>query len=117
MGLLQPEMPGWWPAGDWIGWVARTDQGHYGHRARKTTWLYVAHCTLPELVWTPCEQRLPPRTWSTEEERRRIVKTGMVQVMGRAERDRTPPAFRDLLLSIARTSRVNADGWRGVVRA
>jgi hypothetical protein len=40
-GLLPPPRNGGWvAAGDMIGWTCCVEQGHYGHRARKATWLY-----------------------------------------------------------------------------
>jgi hypothetical protein len=44
------------------------------------------------------------REATTEAERRRARRTGVVQNMSKNQRRATPPAFRDLLLSIARTA-------------
>lgn len=85
--LRAPPPSGWGPAGRGE-WVCRVEQGHYGHLARKPTWLYVSgvpHERLPVLVEGPSVMR----------------KT--IEMMGKRERQATPPAFRDLLLSIARS--------------
>lgn len=51
-GLIPPMRGGGWSAaGDGVGWTCCVEQGHYGHRARKATWLYAAHVTLPALTW------------------------------------------------------------------
>jgi hypothetical protein len=49
--IAPPRCGGWVTAGDWIGWTCCVEQGHYGHRARKATWLYAVRCELPSLVW------------------------------------------------------------------
>jgi len=107
-GLLAPPRDGgWFPAGDLIGWTCCVEQGHYGHRARKATWLYAAGVSsLPSLRWgaSVASVRLDAGYHSAEE-RRRAVKTGACQRMGKRERAATPPAFRDLLLSVARGAR------------
>jgi hypothetical protein len=42
-------------------------------------------------------------------ERRKAVKRGAVERLTKAERIVTPPAFRDLLLGMARTARVRSE--------
>lgn len=83
------------------------EQCHYGHFARKPTWLYACGVTLPELNWTRAEQRLHPTALAKHgyEKARRI---GMVAMIGGKDkkviRDRTPIEFRNLLISIAKAS-------------
>lgn len=100
-----PRIGGWVPAGDGIGWTCCVEQGHYGHKARKATWLYSAWCELPELLWgkSAATVRLDQGFHSTEE-RRRAVKTGICQRMSGWQLAATPIPFRDLLLGIARTA-------------
>lgn len=99
-----PRAGGWVRAGLWQpGWTCCVEQGHYGHRAPKPTWLYAIGDDLPELRWGPCGKR-PDMTGMTEAERRRAIKTGICQRLSRKQRAATPPEFRDLLLSIARAS-------------
>lgn len=98
---------GWQPADMLGGWTCYVEQGHYGHSSRKPTWLYAFGVTLPDLEWSLGEQRLPE--WMIErygyEKARRI---GVVAMVGGKDKTRirnaTPPAFRDLLISIARTA-------------
>ena len=51
-GIIAPLRGGGWSAaGDGLGWTCCVEQGHYGHRARKATWLYAVGCELPSLRW------------------------------------------------------------------
>ena len=59
--VAPPKRGGWVPAGDWIGWTCCVEQGHYGHKARKATWLYAVGCDLPELQWGPRTRRTRSR--------------------------------------------------------
>ena len=93
--LTKPLRDSWQFAGRANEWVTECSQSAYGHRARKRTWLiYVGQRTPPEIDWSD-----PPGThqcgWFD-----RIKPT-----LGRVEASATPPAFRDLLLSLARHSR------------
>lgn len=108
--LMTPPRSGGWVSADWLGgWTCYVEQGHYGHMARKPTWLYAFGCELPSLEWGVGEQRIHPRALELHgyEKARRI---GMMAMVGGKDktrvRDATPPAFRDLLLSIARTAKV-----------
>lgn len=106
-GLVSPGARGWIEADRYGGRTCQVEQGHYGHMARKATWLYAAHVACPELIWGPSEQRLPQ--YAVERygyaKARRIG--AMAAVGGKDKtkiRNATPPAFRDLLLSIASTA-------------
>jgi len=118
-GILEhPEASKAWPAfgiptpprnGGWIacldgGYTCCVEQGHYGHRARKATWLYVYGFKPPSLIWGPSSkrERLDEGFHSTEE-RRRAVRTGICQRLSDKQRKATPIAFRDLLLDMARS--------------
>lgn len=104
-GLIRPPRTGGWvAAGDGGGWTCCVEQGHYGHRARKATWLYCAGArVLPSLAWGASSQsaRLD-NGYHSAEERRRATRTGICQRLSRAQRLATPIPFRDLLLEIAR---------------
>lgn len=90
-GLAPPPPFGWAPAGvtpsrDGTGaWVAQVDQGHYGHRAPKRTWLLAVTSTRPA-----------PLVWGVSSA------SGRVEVMGKRERAATPRAFAEVLVTIAR---------------
>ncbi len=78
------------------GWVTEVDQGAYGHRARKRTWLFFVGEDPPELDWQEAESD--------------VIVSGFLHHAGTDETRRvrpkevssTPPAFRDALLAMAR---------------
>ena len=96
-GIPQPKARGWQRTFDG-DWITEVDQAAYGHRARKSTWLlYNGDNQPPELNWR-CERG----THQIGQFDKKLP------VMAKAEALATPPAFRDLLLSIARTAHSEA---------
>lgn len=107
---LPPRSGGWVVADFQGGWTCCVEQGQYGHRARKATWLYAHGVELPSLRWGKAPGdfvRLDEGFHSTEE-RARAIKTGACQRLSKNQRAATPIEFRDLLLSIARSAPVRA---------
>lgn len=103
-GLMAPPPTGGWvAAGDWRGWTCHVEQGHYGHTALKATWLYAVDVDLPSLAWGVSEA--VPYESGTTHKRRGQVRRKPVELMAKADRIVTPPAFRDLLLAMARSAR------------
>ncbi|MDP3703591.1 MAG: hypothetical protein Q8R78_04325 [Candidatus Omnitrophota bacterium] len=104
-----PRNGGWVPAGLLHpgAWTCCVEQGHYGHLARKATWLYLCGVeSPPELKWGTSGQRLKiDDGYHSAEERRRAVRTERCQRLSRRQRAETPVAFRDLLLDMARNAR------------
>jgi len=109
--LCVPPRAGGWVVADWHGgWTCCVDQGHYGHRAQKATWLYaVGVHPLPMLTWgkSPRGVRLDEGFHSAEE-RRRAIRTGACQRLSKRERAETPIPFRDVLLGMARQVELRA---------
>lgn len=105
-GLMPPPRSGGWVNADLLGgWTCCVEQGHYGHRARKATWLYAFGVALPSLPWGPSRATIRlDAGFHSAAERARAVKTGACQCMSKRERAATPVLFRDLLLSIATTA-------------
>jgi hypothetical protein len=106
-----PRSGGWVSAGPCGGWTCCVEQGHYGHTARKATWLYACHVDLPELIWGPCtdRQRLDEGFHSkAERDAARAAGIKPRKRLSTRENLSTPIAFRDVLLSIARTARTQA---------
>lgn len=103
-GLNLPPRGGSWVNADFLGgWTCCVEQGAYGHRARKATWLYAHGVELPSLKWGAAEGdflRLDDGFHSAEA-RRRAIKTGACQRLSKNQRARTSVPFRDLLLAIA----------------
>lgn len=107
-GLNTPPREGGWIVADFYGgWTCCVEQGRYGHYARKPTLLLVYGLRdLPELRWGKSEARLDPvvvaRMGLT-----RAKRLGEVGARGGGTDSKprigTPPAFRDLLISIARS--------------
>lgn len=80
------------------GWVTEVSQRAYGHRARKATWLYAVVDSPPLLDWSS-----PPPIATVSY----LTNHGGGDLprLTKNEAKATPPAFRDLLLSIARSAR------------
>lgn len=103
-----PREGGWVKSANGLGWICQVEQGWYGHKARKKTWLYCVNFreTPPApLHWGPAPGdfvRLDSG-FHSKEERARAVKTGACQRLSKKERAATPLAFRDALLAIVRT--------------
>lgn len=88
--LPQPAASGWTGYIIGEGWTCEVDQAHYGHPANKRTWLYYVGPDPPALAWG------------------RAAFTGRTVRNdgggGRDQRSRTPVAFRDALLGMARSA-------------
>lgn len=104
--LPHPDPAGGWQRDIHGGWCCHVEQRWYGHRARKATWLYAVGCNLPSLQWGPGPA---PDAYASESLGRRgdgsVCRRSVVDRMGRRERSATPPAFRDVLLAMARSVR------------
>ncbi len=76
-------------------------QGHYGHRARKMTWLYAILEHYPELIRGPSKGGVRLGLgYHSKEERARAIKTGVCQRLSKRQRTLTPIPFRDLLIGM-----------------
>lgn len=99
-GLPRPHSGGGWSRAFCGGWVAHVEQRHYGHRARKATWLYSYGFNPPALMWGPGPE---PEAWiSADRPRAELAARGIGQLSKR-EAKATPIPFRDLLLDMARS--------------
>lgn len=96
--LPSPDPDGGWLRGECGGSVCHVEQGNYGHRARKATWLYAHHVDpIPDLVWGR-SSATRWASWAGNHNRGKVVER-----LSKRERNATPAAFRDLLLDIARS--------------
>ena len=100
-GLQRPVFGHWTqdPDGAWVTEVA---QGTYGHRARKLTWLYVVGPRPPDLDW----RVIAP---SAQVSFCKNHGNSLLPRLSKREASATPPAFRDLLLSLARACSIQED--------
>jgi hypothetical protein len=102
-GLPVPPRTGGWTRGLCGGWTAHVEQGRYGHPAKKATWLY-AHgaAALPSLRWgfNPGQKSAALVSWCGNRTRADEVRPRV----GKDAAAKTPPAFREVLLSIARSA-------------
>lgn len=101
-GLVRPPKTGGWIEADERGWTCCVEQGHYGHLARKATWLYAVDTHRPELIWGPAKGVRLDEGFHSAAERARAAKTGACQRLSKRQRTLTPDPFRDLLLSLVR---------------
>lgn len=105
---VPPRTGGWIKAYNFGGMTCCVEQKTYGHHARKPTMLYSAGCDLPELAWGETapvyDQNLIAKKGIDY-----VKKLGEVGTKGGGKdshwRIYTPPAFRDILISIASTAR------------
>lgn len=84
------------------------EQGHYGHAARKATWLYVSKVPinyLPDLIRGPSQGRRLDEGFHSKAERDAARAAGIKPIKRLSTRENlaTPPAFRELLISLARS--------------
>lgn len=100
-GLNRPPRSGGWARASIcdIGWVCHVEQGQYGHRARKATWLYTCGTDLPSLRWG----KSAATAWCVWADYDRPGARD-VKRLERKERSATPPEFRDVLLAMARSA-------------
>ncbi len=105
-GLVKPLPQGW--IGDGIGFVCQVEQGNYGHRARKATWLYAVSSEIPSLIWNESTGVRMDEGFHSNEERARARAMGIkpLKRLSKRQRIHTPIEFRDLLIEIARGARL-----------
>lgn len=108
-----PHPGGSWQQGIDGGWTCHIEQGRYGHKAKKATWLYAYGVTdLPPLKWgqTPDSEITAMVSWCANHTKKfghhRASKYGEYAVLrdriGKKAAAATPELFRDLLIAIAR---------------
>lgn len=104
---IPPRSGGWVRADEFGGWTCCVEQGRYGHYARKPTLLYAVGVHLPELAWGKSEPVYPD--WAIEKYGLdKCKRAGELAFKGggkdNAHRIGTPAAFRDILISMARSA-------------
>ena len=100
-----PPRDGCWVNSDFNGgWTCCVEQVRYGHKARKATWLYAFGCYPPSLYWGSSLDCEPTGVVASSKARRK-AKIGLQKITNK-EALASPIAFRDLLISIARSAKV-----------
>lgn len=102
-GLPIPNWKGGWSEPDMYGGrSACVAQGHYGHMARKMTWLYGVGINFRnDLKWGPSKDGIRLDVgYHSKEERARAIKTGVCQRLSKRQRTLSPEPFADLLISL-----------------
>lgn len=111
-GLPVPSNHGWSAPDAFGGRSCRVEQGFYGHRARKPTWLYaVGIDPWPELVWGFDNPEDIARTGRRGSDRQVGKARAETEILSKHERAATPAAFRDILIAMAMTAHPNP-GYR-----
>lgn len=107
-GLRRPTRGWGWQRDGFEQWVCCVEQGHYGHPARKATWLYyVGRNPPPDLIWGPSQGQRLDEGFHSKEERAAARAEGRqpVKRLSTKQNLATPIPFRDLLLSLVEHSR------------
>ncbi len=99
-GLAAPPRTGAWIMADFCGgWTCCLEQGRFGHRARKPTWLYLNGIKPPSLDWSASTMTLD-RQARVIRDRGERSDNDAIERMSRRERTATPIPFRDLLIGM-----------------
>lgn len=118
-GLTIPAKTGGWHVSELAhsSWTACVEQGHYGHPARKATWLYYVGPRPPELIWGKSQGIRLDEGFHSKAERDAARAAGKkpVKRLSTVQNIVTPPAFAELLIGLARTARPMRGG-QGEVR-
>jgi hypothetical protein len=111
--IIKPKRTAGW---QWAGhrqagdaWVCCVEQGHYGHPARKATWLYYVGARPPfDLIWGPSQGQRLDEGFHSKAERDAARAAGVKprKRLSTRENIATPAPFRDVLLALARHSRL-----------
>lgn len=102
-GLPTPPASGGWQRGVCGGWSAHVEQGRYGHRAKKATWLYAYGVELPSLRWgaSPDQESQALVSWCGN----RVASGEVRPRLGKKAASATPEEFREVLLTMARSAK------------
>ena len=92
--------PGWLPD-EWGGYTVAVRQCDWGHKAAKSTWLYIVGCRVVDLPATP-PRREPTHLVQARPAWERHAGLPWKPEMPKRERHLTPPAFAEWLVELAR---------------
>jgi len=99
-----PKSGGWIKADDYGGLTCCVEQGHYGHKARKATWLYINKIKPIELMWGKSEASMKMELSPHSKEQAKLIRSSKdykpIKRLSAYERLATPVEFRDLLIKL-----------------
>ena len=99
-----PKSGGWIKADDYGGFTCCVEQGHYGHKARKATWLYLNNFKPIDLIWGKSEGKMQMEEGAHSKEEGKLWRSSPGYKpkprLSAAERLATPVLFKELLISI-----------------
>jgi hypothetical protein len=98
-GLPVPRTTGGWTRGECGGYSCYVEQHSYGHAAKKGTWLYAYGTALPDLRWGSSSKGTALVSFC----RNRVAEDESRPRLTKKQAKATPPEFRDMLLSLARS--------------
>jgi hypothetical protein len=84
------------------GWTMAFDQFHFGHRAEKSTWLYIVGVHPDDLPPMPHREGSPTHCVRPTKSYPRLPS------ITKAEREHTPPALAEWLVAVARKCKVKS---------
>ena len=99
-----PKLGGWIKSEDGMGWVCCVEQGHYGHSARKATWLYFVGKKKPfELRWGQSKGLRIDEGFHNSNERKIARSHGVkpLKRLSKKQRIITPKEFQNILMELA----------------
>ena len=99
--LPVPHAHGLWHKGFCGGWSCHVEQGHYGHAARKATWLYAFGVDLPEMRWGRAARARALVSWCANSKH---LENDARPRVGKKQASATPLEFRDVLIAMARSA-------------
>ena len=88
------------------GYTIQVDQFHWGHKAQKTTWLYVCGCPASQLPIMPHREGKPSHVIASSTRRARRLN---LKHVNKKDRLSTPIAFAEWLVEVARRSNSQVD--------
>jgi hypothetical protein len=107
-GLNKPPRSGGWIEADSFGGLTCcVEQGHYGHKARKATWLYINGVAPVELIWGKAHGKIKiedgPHSKEEAIKMRSTPNYKPIKRLSVQERIDTPKLFRNVLIKMVNT--------------
>jgi len=104
-GINRPPKSGGWISADAFGGLTCcVEQGHYGHKARKATWLYINKIKPVELIWGKSDAKMKMELSPHSKEQADIIRNDPnykpIKRLSAYDRLATPIEFRDILIEM-----------------